>query len=121
MSIYEAIGGEPSVNAAVDIFYEKVLADPTISHFFSNIEMSGQSRKQKAFFTTLFKGESAGADTYMRKAHQGLVDNEGLNEAHFGAVAGHLQATLEQLNVPSENVGQIMGAAAGLQDAVLCR
>ena len=121
MSIYEAIGGEPAVNAAVDIFYEKVLADSTISHFFTNIEMDGQSRKQKAFFTTLFKGETASADAYMRIAHQGLVDNEGLNEEHFGAVAGHLQATLEQLEVPRDLVGQIMGAAAGLQDAVLCR
>ena len=121
MSIYEAIGGEPAVNAAVDIFYEKVLADPSISHFFTNIEMGEQSRKQKAFFTTIFKGETAGADAYMRRAHQGLVDNQGLNEAHFGAVAGHLQATLEQLNVPSDLVNQIMGAAAGLQDSVLCK
>lgn len=104
MSIYEEIGGEPAVKAAVDIFYDKVLADPSISHFFSNIEMDGQNRKQRAFFTTIFKGETAGADAYMRKAHQKLVDNEGLNEEHFGAVAGHLQATLEQLKIGRAHV-----------------
>jgi len=114
MSIYEEIGGEAAVNAAVDIFYGKVLADPLLKPFFSSVEMDGQSRKQKAFFTTIFKGDTAGADAYMRKAHTGMA----ISDAHFGAVAGHLNATLEGLNVPAHLVEQIMGAAAGLQNAV---
>jgi len=121
MSIYEEIGGEVAVNAAVDIFYGKVLADPLLEPFFSSIDMDGQNRKQRAFFTTLFKGNSVGADAYMRKSHKNMVENQGLSDAHFGAVAGHLNATLEELNVPAHLVGQIMGAAAGLQDAVLNR
>ena len=32
MSIYEEIGGAAAVNAAVDIFYRKVLTDDRISH-----------------------------------------------------------------------------------------
>jgi len=32
--LYERIGGEPAVNAAVDIFYRKVLSDQHINHFF---------------------------------------------------------------------------------------
>ena len=114
MSIYDEIGGEAAVNAAVDIFYDKVLADPLLKPFFETIDMAGQNRKQKAFFTTIFKGDTAGADAYMRKAHAGMA----ISDEHFGAVAGHLNATLEQLNVPAHLVEQIMGAAAGLQDAV---
>ena len=114
MSIYDEIGGADAVNAAVDIFYDKVLADPTLKPFFESVEMDGQSRKQKAFFTTLFKGDTAGADAYMRKAHTGMD----ISDAHFGAVAGHLNATLEELNVPAHLTEQIMGAAAGLQNAV---
>ena len=30
-SIYEAIGGRPVLSAAVDIFYGRLLADPTLS------------------------------------------------------------------------------------------
>ncbi len=121
MSIYDEIGGDAAVNAAVDIFYKKVLADPLLTPFFDSVDMSGQSRKQKAFFTTIFKGDTAGADTYMRNAHKSLVEDKGLSDAHFAAVAGHLNATLNELDVPAHLTDQIMGAAASLKDAVLNR
>ena len=38
-TLFNRIGGMASVNAAVDIFYCKVLADETISHFFANTPM----------------------------------------------------------------------------------
>lgn len=121
MSIFEEIGGDAAVNAAVDIFYGKVMADPLLTPFFAGVDMNSQGRKQKAFFTTIFKGNSAGAAEYMRRAHEGLVKNEGLSDEHFNAVAGHLNATLNELNVPAHLTDQIMGAAAGLKDAVLNR
>ncbi|WP_286830642.1 MULTISPECIES: group I truncated hemoglobin [Kordiimonas] len=121
MTLYEAVGGEPAVNAAVDLFYDKVMADPLLAPFFEGVEMGAQNRKQKAFFTTIFKGETRGADAYMRKAHAGLVEERGLSDAHFDAVAKHLLATLEDLKLPNGLIGQIMGAAAGLRDAVLNR
>jgi hemoglobin len=41
-SLYERIGGKEAVEAAVDRFYEKVLADPSINHFFTNTDMTRQ-------------------------------------------------------------------------------
>ena len=35
-TLSDRIGGMAAVNAAVDIFYPKVLADETLSHFFTN-------------------------------------------------------------------------------------
>ena len=49
-TLFNRIGGMAAVNAAVDIFYGKVLADETISHFFANTPMKTQAGKQKAFF-----------------------------------------------------------------------
>ena len=49
MSVYEKIGGAPAVDAAVDIFYRKVLADDRINEFFDTVDMEGQHAKQKAF------------------------------------------------------------------------
>lgn len=121
MTIYEEIGGADAVNAAVDIFYEKVLGDPLLMPFFENVEMGGQNRKQRAFFTVLFKGESNGAEAYMRSSHAALVKDHGLSDEHFGAVATHLNATLDELQVPDHLISQIMGAAAGLKNAVLNR
>jgi len=55
-SLYEQLGGADAVNAAVDIFYRKVLADDRINHFFENIDMAKQAAKQKAFLTMAFGG-----------------------------------------------------------------
>jgi hemoglobin len=50
-TLYERIGGEPAVSAAVEIFYRKVLNDYRINRFFGNTDMDKQIAKQKAFFT----------------------------------------------------------------------
>ncbi|MGB1061385.1 MAG: truncated hemoglobin, partial [Ketobacter sp.] len=39
-TLYEKIGGEPAVDAAVDLFYKKVLADERIKHFFEGVDMA---------------------------------------------------------------------------------
>ncbi len=117
-SLYARIGGETAVGAAVDIFYRKVLIDDSISKFFEDTDMDKQIAKQKSFLTMAFGGPNDYTGADMRKAHAPLVE-KGLNEAHFGAVAGHLQATLEELGVPSELVEEVMTIAGGTHDDVL--
>lgn len=121
MSLYDAIGGAAAIDAAVDRFYDKVLGDPLLAPLFAAMDMTAQRRKQKAFFGTLFKGQTDGVQAYMRSAHKRLVDEGRIGDAHFDAVALHLQATLEDLAVPGDLVGRIMTAAAGLRNAVLGR
>lgn len=117
-SIYDQIGGDEAVSAAVDIFYRKVLTDDTISHFFDAVDMDAQRAKQKSFLTMVFGGPNEYTGKNLREAHAPLVE-KGLNEEHFGAVAKHLQATLEELNVPEHLVKQIMDIAASTIDDVL--
>ena len=117
-SLYERIGGEAAVGAAVDIFYRKVLSDDSISRFFEDTDMDEQIAKQKSFLTMAFGGPNDYTGDDMRKAHAPLVE-KGLNEAHFGAVAGHLQATLEELGVASELIGEVMAIAGSTHDDVL--
>ncbi|MBE9532579.1 MAG: group 1 truncated hemoglobin [Proteobacteria bacterium] len=119
-SIYDQIGGAGAVDAAVDIFYRKVLTDDSISHFFDDVDMDAQRDKQKAFLTMVMGGPNEYTGGDMRTVHAPLVE-KGLNEAHFMAVAGHLQATLEELNVPTNLVDAIMGVAASTIDDVLNR
>ena len=117
-SLYEKIGGEAAVDAAVDVFYRKVLADPQISHFFDDVDMDAQRGKQKAFLAMAFGGPNNYTGKDLRSAHAPLVER-GLNESHFGAVAGHLQSTLDELGVPADLAQEVMTIAASTHDDVL--
>lgn len=117
MSIYDAIGGAAAVNAAVDIFYRKVLTDDRISHFFESTDMAAQHAKQKAFLTMVFGGPNAYTGKDMRAAHAHLK----LTEADFNAVAENLVATLQELNVSQGHIDQIVAVAVSVKDAVLNR
>lgn len=117
-SLYERIGGAAAVEAAVDIFYRKVLMDDTISHFFDDTDMDEQRAKQKSFLSWAMGGPEEYTGKDMRDAHAPLVE-KGLNQAHFDAVAGHLQATLQELNVDEPMIEEVMVLAASCRDDVL--
>jgi hemoglobin len=118
LSLYERIGGEPAVNAAVDIFYRKVLEDYRINRFFNNADMDQQIAKQRAFFTMAFGGPNNYTGKDMRNAHAHLV-KMGLNDSHFDAVMEHLGATLVELNVPQDLIAEAAAIALSARDDVL--
>lgn len=115
MSVYEKIGGDAAVNAAVDIFYRKVLADDRINEFFDTVDMEAQHAKQKAFLTMAFGGPNSYTGKDMREAHKHMD----LNEDHFNAVAENLVGTLVELEVPQEYIDEIVTIAVSVKDDVL--
>lgn len=106
LSLYEQLGGEAAVNAAVDVFYRKVLSDYRINRFFDNSDMEVQVAKQKAFLTMAFGGPNNYTGKDLRSAHTRLV-KMGLSDMHFDAVMEHLIATLKELNVPEHLIQQV--------------
>lgn len=117
-SLYQKLGGKAAVEAAVELFYTKVLADVRIKHFFEDINMDKQRRRQKEFLSAAFGGPIPYVGKDLRKAHAHL---QGLNESHFNAVAENLQKTLEELKVPRLLIDQVMSIAASTKSQVLNR
>jgi hemoglobin len=120
-SLYEKLGGEPAVSAAVEIFYRKVLSDYRINRFFENSDMDKQIAKQKSFLTMAFGGPNNYNGADMRKAHEQMVKKLGLDDSHFDAVMEHLGATLQELNVPNELIAQAAAIAESTRNDVLGR
>jgi hemoglobin len=120
MSLYEKLGGEAAVDAAVDIFYRKVLSDDRISPFFDGIDMTQQAAKQKAFLTMAFGGPSSYTGKDLKEGHAHLVKN-GLNDSHFDAVIENLGATLTELKVPEELIKEAAEIALSTRESVLGR
>lgn len=119
-TLYERLGGEAAVNAAVDIFYRKVLADDRIAHFFDDIDMERQAAKQKAFLTMAFGGPNNYTGLDMRKGHAHLV-KRGLNDTHFDAVVENLAATLTELGVSQGDIDEVASICESTRDDVLNR
>lgn len=117
-SLYERIGGEAAVNAAVELFYRKVLSDYRISRFFDDTDMDRQIAKQKAFFTMAFGGPNNYTGQDMRNAHARLV-KMGMNDSHFDAVMEQLGATLVELNVPADLIAEAAAIAESTRNDVL--
>jgi hemoglobin len=117
-TLFERIGGMAAVDAAVEIFYKKVLADPELSDFFRGIDMPRQAAKQKAFLAMAFGGPTSSGAVDMMKAHAHLV-RRGLKDSHFDAVVGHLGATLTELNVPADVIAEAAAVAESVRNDVL--
>jgi len=117
-NLYDKIGGDAAVNAAVDIFYRKVLSDDRISRFFDGVDMERQAAKQKAFLTMAFGGPNTYSGKDMREGHAHLVA-KGLNDEHFDAVVENLGATLKELNVPDELIAEAAAIAESTRNDVL--
>jgi hemoglobin len=119
-TLYEQLGGEAAVNAAVDIFYRKVLTDHRINRFFDGVDMDKQATKQKAFLTMAFGGPHNYTGEDMRNGHAHLV-KLGLDDSHFDAVMENLTATLVELNVPNQLIEQVATIAESTRNDVLGR
>jgi len=119
-TIYEQIGGAPAVEAAVDVFYRKVLSDDRVARFFDDIDMDVQSAKQKAFLTMVFGGPASYSGQDMRRGHLHLVAR-GMNDQHVDVVLELLGETLTELGVPAPLISQVAAVADSVRDDVLDR
>jgi hemoglobin len=119
-SLYDQIGGAAAVDAAVDIFYRKVLTDDRVSHFFDDVDMDRQAAKQKAFLTMAFGGPHNYSGADMRRGHAHLVAR-GLNDGHFDTIVELLGSTLAELSVPPALISQVAAIAESTRTDVLNR
>lgn len=115
MSIFEQIGAAPSVEAAVDRFYDKVTADPSLAHYFEGVDLGKLKRHQRAFITAALGGPEKYEGRTMGSAHSHL----GISDTDFDAVVGHLGAALAELGVSQETIEQIASSLAPLRTDIV--
>lgn len=115
VSLYERIGGSAAVNAAVDRFYERVLADPELKDFFIGVSISRLKAHKFAFLSQALGGPKQYSGASMRDAHRRLP----IEQRHFDSVAVHLVETLRELSVSEEIVGEIGAALRPLSGQIV--
>ncbi|HMS56026.1 MAG TPA: group 1 truncated hemoglobin [Fimbriimonadaceae bacterium] len=119
-SLFEQLGGPEAVNAAVDKFYRRVLADDRVNRFFDGVDMDRQATKQKAFLTMAFGGPNNYTGLDMKAAHAHLLDR-GMDDHHFDAIVENLGATLGDMGVAEDLIKQVAAIAETTREAVMGR
>lgn len=107
--LLDKIGGPSALEAAVDIFYERMIVDETLTRFFEGIDVDTLKAHQRKFLTLALTKVPKNLDVpkYMFEKHERLF-SLGLNEIHFDAVATHLVETLEGLQVHVEHIDAVV-------------
>jgi hemoglobin len=100
-TLFQRLGGIEAVRAAVNEFYDRLLADERLALFFEETSMTQLRMHQLKFFELAFTRIPDDLDVaqYITEKHARLFKDKGLNETHFDMVAEHFMDTLTHLNV----------------------
>ena len=119
--LYDRVGGDKAMEVCVDLFYQKVLNDDLVSHFFEDTDMERQRLKQKSFLAMAFGGPDQYSDLDMRTAHKPLIEKYGLSDVHFNRIMEIFKETLTELNISANELQRMMEILESMRDAVLNR
>jgi len=116
-NLYELVGGHQIIKAATERFYEKVLQDDGLRHFFQQTDMAHVRSRQVMFISMLLGGRVyTGKDIH--GAHAPARDH-GLSEAHFDLFLKYFRAALEEVGVKPENAEKVMNPLESKRRAAL--
>src|SRR4051812_44838063 len=115
MSIFERLGQEQGIRAAVDDFYERVVGDPQLAHYFEGVDL----RTLRAHQTALLVQVTGGPAVYSGRGPAAAHDRLDITPEDFDRVVGHLVATLISFGVSSEDIGSVGEALVAHRDEIV--
>lgn len=119
-AVFEKIGGELGVDAAIDILIGKIMADPRLRPFLL-ADASTLSHHAKAFMTQALGGPNSYHGPSLPDLRAALLKHGDLDDGHFIAVAAHLSDTLSQMSMPTELIDDVMERLESIRDAAMGR
>ncbi len=114
-TLYDKLGGEKTVKLVVENFYQRVLNDDRINHFFEQVDMLKQKMHQIDFLTYAFEGSERYRGSTMREIHQKLVQEKGLSDEHFNAFIEDLVETLKELEISPALIEEALAVADSVE------
>lgn len=114
LTLYDKLGGEKYIEKIVDAFYQYILADDSINHFFAGTDMEKQRRHQTAFISYALGGSKPYTGRSMEKAHTGL----NIQPEHTDAVLKHLSNAMALHGVTPQEINEIIAKVSQLKQAI---
>lgn len=114
-TLYDRLGGRDAIAAVVDRFYERMLEDDRVAHFFEDIDMQRQRAHQTQFLSAVAGGPVDYTGRDMKAAHAHLE----ISRTEFAVVATHLEGTLEEFDVDKRDREEVLSAFGSYEEAIV--
>jgi hemoglobin len=117
-SLYKRLGGYDAMAAVTDDFLRRLTSDPNFAKFFSG-HSTDSLKKIRQLVVDQLCAATGGPCVYigrdMKTAHAGL----GISEKDWDVSVKYLTATLDELNVPAKEKGEVLTAISGLKKDIV--
>jgi hemoglobin len=126
-SLYDRLGGKPAITAVVDDFVGRAASDPKVNFTRKGVpgaewqatpENVAHLKMQLVDFISMATG---GPNNYKGKSMKESHKNMQITDAEFSAIAADLKASLDKLNVPAKEQGELMAIVGGTKKDIVTK
>ncbi|ELZ06482.1 globin [Natrialba chahannaoensis JCM 10990] len=114
-TLYDRLGGEDAIGAVVDEFYDRVMADEQVAHFFDDVDMQKQRAHQTQFISSVAGGPVEYTGGEMEAVHDGM----GIDHDEFDAIATHLDDALGEFDVGDDDREAVLEAIESHREPIV--
>lgn len=102
-TLFYKLGGNSSIRAVVNEFYDRMINDPEVSGVFQGVDLVALRRHQAEFIAYALGGPVKYEGNTLQEAHRGFH----ITDRQYEITIRHLNASLRKLNVELEDIAKI--------------
>jgi hemoglobin len=114
-TLYDRLGGREGIEAVVDDFYDRLVADEALGPFFEGADMESLRRTQADFLCEAAGGPERYTGPDIREAHAHVP----FEPRHIETAVDHLYASLDAFDVTGEDADAVVNAVAEYESDLL--
>ncbi|HBE71753.1 MAG TPA: group 1 truncated hemoglobin [Planctomycetaceae bacterium] len=114
-SLFDALGGAEVVAKIVDSMYDLVLRDPSLSPFFTGVDVTHLRKMQYEFLASALGGPIS----YSGAELQAIHSKHSIGPTHFATFVGHMATAMKQHGATEGQVDEMLGQIAMFRDRIV--
>jgi hemoglobin len=107
-SLYQELGGREAIQRFTEDFYDRLLKDARIAHFFDGINKAHLQRALADYFCVVAGGPCVYEGVGMKDAHAHL----GIAKGDFNRLVEHLQGAMDSARLPFATQNRLLARLA---------
>lgn len=116
-TLFERCGGFSTVRKIVSAFYDKVLDNDRLQHYFADVDMRRLIDHQTQFISAIMGGPSSLTDDVVRRVHARL----GISSSEYREMASIIRETFEDFDFEPDEVGYVYNEVMRRQSLIVTR